>query len=206
MTSDQELSRDDAQTVLEDSETPIDSMPTQSSNEARPGAMVMISRLRAGWRPILLTVLVVAAIGLAAGLFFFQYRPDRRIDDAAAHHAIQAASDGAVALLSYSSDTMERDFANGKSHLTGDFLSYYTKFTEQVVAPTVRHKHLTQKAVVIRAAVSQLDPDSAVVLVFVNETTTSKGNPKPLTTPSMVRVTLTKVSGSWLISKLDPLS
>ena len=61
------------------------------------------SRLLVHWRPILLTASVIAAVGLAACLFVLQYRPDRQIDDAAARRAIQAASDGAVATLSYSS-------------------------------------------------------------------------------------------------------
>jgi Mce-associated membrane protein len=168
----------------------------------------MIRRLVRGclakWRPILVTALVFAAIGSAAGLFFTQYRPDRQIDNAAAHQAIRAASDGAVASLSYSADNLDRDIANAKSHLTGDFLAYYNKFTEQIVAPMVRQKHITQKATVIRAAVSELHPDSAAVLVFLNQTATSKDKPQPLITASSVRITLTKVSGSWLISKLDP--
>jgi Mce-associated membrane protein len=42
--------------------------------------------------------------------------------------------------------------------------------------------------------------------VFLNETTTGKDKPQPLITPSSVRITLTKVSGSWLISKLDPVA
>jgi Mce-associated membrane protein len=70
--------------------------------------------------------------------------------------------------------------------------------------PTVKEKHLVQTAAVLRAAVSELHPDSAVVLVFLNETTASKEKREPLTTPSSVRITLTKVHGSWLISKLDP--
>jgi len=43
------------------------------------------------------------------------------------------------------------------------------------------------------------------VLVFLNETTLSKDKPQPLITPSSVRITVTKVNGSWLISKLDPV-
>ena len=99
---------------------------------------------------------------------------------------------------------MDRDFARARSHLTGDFLAYYDKFTKDIVMPTVQKKHLAQTAAVVRAAVSELHPDSAVVLVFLNETTTSKDKPEPLKTPSSVRITLTKVDGSWLISKLDP--
>jgi Mce-associated membrane protein len=179
------------------------------ADTSRPPGMVVASNLAsrylANWRPIVLTALVVASVGLAAGLFFFQYRPDRQIDDAAADQAVRAASDGAVALLSYSSDSLDRDVANATPHLTGDFLDYYNKFTSEVVAPAVRQKHLTQKAVVVRAAVSQLHPQSAVVLVYVDETTTSAEKKDPLKTPSIVRVTLSKVDGSWLISKLDPV-
>jgi Mce-associated membrane protein len=53
---------------------------------------------------------------------------------------------------------------------------------------------------------SELHANSAVVLVFLNETTASKDKPQPLITPSSVRITLTKVSGAWLISKLDPVA
>jgi Mce-associated membrane protein len=156
------------------------------------------------WRSILLAASVIAAVGLAAGLFFFQYRPDRQIDDAAAQRAIRAASDGAVASLSYSPDSMARDFATAKSHLTGAFLAYYDKFTKEIVTPMVQQKHIAQTATVVRAAISELHPDTAVVLVFLNETTSSKDKPQPLATPSSVRITLTNVDGSWLISKLDP--
>jgi Mce-associated membrane protein len=170
--------------------------------------MVTVSRLTrqclANWRPILVSALVVAAVGLATGLYFFQYRPDRQIDDAASKRAIKAASDGVVASLSYSPTHMANDFASAKSHLTGDFLAYYDKFTKEIVTPMVQQKHIAQTAAVVRAAVSELHQDSAVVLVFLNETNTSKDKPEPLSTPSSVRITLKKVNGSWLISKLDP--
>jgi Mce-associated membrane protein len=207
MTSDPESPRDGAEAALEDPESPTDSTKA-SPGDARPSRMAAISpvtdRFLANWRSILLAASVIAAVGLAAGVFFFQYRPDRQIDDAAAQRAIRAASDGAVAVLSYSSDSLDRDFADAKSHLTGEFLAYYDKFTNEIVAPAVRGKHLTQTAAVVRAAVSELHPDSAVVLVFLNETTTTKDKAQPLTTPSSVRITLAKVNGSWLISKLDP--
>ena len=134
-------------------------------------------------------------MGLAACLFVLQYRPDRQIDDAAAQRAIQAASDGTVAALSYSSESMDRDFAKARSHLTGDFLAYYDKFTKEIVIPTVQQKHLVQTAAVVRAAVSELGPDSAVVLVFLNETTTGKDKPQPLITPCELRSRRSAVRG-----------
>ena len=208
MTSEPEPLPDGTEITLEDPESPTDSTEVPSTGEARANGMAFISRMArrclAQWRSVLLAALTITAIGLAVIVFLFYYRPDRLIDDTAARRAIKAASDGAVATVSYSSDTMDRDFANAKSHLTGDFLTYYDKFTKEIVAPTVRQKQIAQTATVIRAAVSELHPNSAIVLVFLNETTTSKDKREPLTTPSSVRITLTKVDGSWLISRLDP--
>ena len=208
MNSESESPLDDAETAQENADSGDAGIETPSvgaSPAETTGAIDQFaSSLIVHWRPILLTASVIAAVGLAACLFVLQYRPDRQIDDAAARRAIQAASDGAVATLSYSSESIDRDFARARSHLTGEFLAYYDKFTKDIVMPTVKEKHLVQTAAVLRAAVSELHPDSAVVLVFLNETTASKEKREPLTTPSSVRITLTKVRGSWLISKLDP--
>nr|WP_236055261.1 twin-arginine translocation pathway signal [Mycobacterium sp. SM1] len=164
-----------------------------------------IRRCLARWRAISMVALTVGAIAVAVGLFLFQFRADQQLGEAAARQAIRAASDGAVALLSYSPENLDRDFATAKSHLTGDFLAYYNKFSEQVVAPAAREKHIATTARVVRAAVSELHPDSAVVLVFLDQTTTSKENPAPVVTASGVRVALTKVRGFWLIAQFDPV-
>jgi Mce-associated membrane protein len=162
-------------------------------------------RCLARWRPILATALVIATIAVAAGLYFLQYRPAQRLNDAATHQAVQAASDGAVAVVSYSYDHLDHDFAQAKSLSTGEFLSYYSKFSQDFIAPAARQGHLIATAKVLRAAAIELHPDSAVVLVFMNQNTASKEKPQPLTTASSVVVTLNKVNGSWLIAKLEPL-
>jgi Mce-associated membrane protein len=183
--------------------------PPASPGSARTNGLATIKRwirrCLARWRSIIATSVVVAAVGVAASLFFVLYRPDQQVGDAAARGAIRAASDGAVAVLSYDPDHLNRDFATAQSYLTGDFLAYYTKFTEQI-AVLAQQKRVTETAKVVRAAVSELHPKSAVVLVFINQTATSKEKPQPQTTASTARVTLTKVKDSWLISNLDPLS
>jgi Mce-associated membrane protein len=163
-----------------------------------------IRGLLARWRLISLTVAVVAAVGLASALFFFQYRPNQQTDDAAAHAAIKAASEGTVALLSYSPETVDHDLAVAKSDLTGQLLRYFNDFSRYFVAPAVRREGVQASAGVQRAAVSELHPNSAVVLVFIHQTTTTKSKPEPVLTTSSVRVTLTKVEGSWLISRFEP--
>jgi Mce-associated membrane protein len=154
---------------------------------------------------ILLAAALIASAGVAAWLYFNQYRPDQETDAAAANVALDAAKNGTVALLSYSPESLDKDFAAAKSHLTGDFLSYYTQFTEQIVTPAAQQKSVKTTASVVRAAVSELHPNSAVVLVFVNQNTTSKENPDGAFAVSSVKVSLSKIDGTWLISSFDPV-
>lgn len=163
-----------------------------------------IRRLPAHWRVIVLAVAVVAAVGLAGGLFFLQYRPIQQTDDAAAHATIKAASDGTVAILSYAPETVDNDLAVAKSHLTGTFLKYFNDFGRYFVAPAVRQQGVKASATVLRVAVVEIHPDSAVVLLFVHQTASNKDKLEPVLTTNSVRVTLTKVDGSWLISKFEP--
>jgi Mce-associated membrane protein len=155
--------------------------------------------------PVALVLGLLAAGGLAGWLYFTQYRPDKQTDDAVAQSVVNAARDGTVALLSYKPDTLNHDFAAAKSHLTGDFLNYYDQFTKEVVTPAAQTKGVTTIAQVAGAAVSELNPDKAVVLVFINQATTSKERPDPAMASSSAKVSLAKVHGDWLITKFDPL-
>jgi len=155
--------------------------------------------------PLVLVLLLLVSGALAAWLYVKQYRPDEQTDNAAAQSAVNAARDGVVAILSYKPDTLNQDFAAAKSHLTGDFLNYYDQFTQQIVTPAAREKALTTTAQVVGAAASELQPNSAVVLLFVNQATVSKERPDPAMASSTVLVSLTKVHGTWLISKFQPI-
>ena len=155
--------------------------------------------------PVALVLGLLAAGGLAGWLYFTQLRPDTQTDNAVAQSAVNAARDGTVALLSYKPDTLNQDFAAARSHLTGDFLNYYDQFTKEVVTPAAQTKGVTTTAQVAGAAVSELNPDKAVVLVFINQATTSKERPDPAMASSSANVSLAKVHGEWLISKFDPL-
>jgi Mce-associated membrane protein len=155
--------------------------------------------------PVVLVLALLAAGALAGWLFFTQYRPDQQTDPAVAQSVVNAARDGTVALLSYKPDSLDRDFAAARSRLTGDFLNYYNDFTKQVVTPAAKTKGVATAAQVVGAAPSELHPDSAVVLVFVNQVTTSKERPEPAMASSSVKVSLVKTNGQWLINKFDPL-
>lgn len=165
----------------------------------------LLRRAITHWLAILLAVLLIASVATTAWLYQTVYRNDRATNAAVADSAVNAARDGTVALLSYAPGSLEQDFGKAKAHLTGDFLNYYNQFTEQVVTPAAKKKGVKTTATVANAAVSELHPDSAVVLVFLNQTTTSAENPDGSFSVSAVKVGLTKVGDAWLIASFDPV-
>ena len=175
------------------------------SEQHRPTTSGFRQAVKSKVIPILLGVALVASAAVAAVLYFVDYRTDQQTDHKAADIAIDAAKQGTIALLSYAPDSLDKDFANAKSHLTGDFLSYYNDFTAKVVAPASQQKKVKTSAAVGQGAVVELKPDSAVVLLFVNQTTTSQENPDGSFAVSTVKVGMDKVDGNWLISTFDPV-
>ena len=101
-----------------------------------------------------------------------------------------------MALLSYSSDSLDKDFATARSHLAGDFLSYYDQFSQQSVAPVAKQKSMKTTAHVTGTAVTELHPDSATVLVFVDQSTTTKDSPQPSLAVSSVLVHMNRINGT----------
>lgn len=149
--------------------------------------------------------LLLASLVAAGSVYWFLYRPDRLTDEAAQEQVLEAARVGTEAVLSYSSTSLDENLATAKSHLTGNFLEHYSQFTDTVVRPAVTQKGVKTEASVARAAISQMRPGKAEVLVFVNQVTTSKDRPAPALATSSVMMTLVKSQGSWLISEFNPV-
>ena len=168
------------------------------------GATTDIKRRRP-WLAMGLAALLVAPVAAAGSVYWLIYRPDRLTNAASQQRVTDAAREGTVALLSYAPETLDKDLATAKSHLTGEFLKYYSDFTDKIVAPAAKQKGVKTEATVARAAVSEMQPDHAVVLVFVNQVTTSKDRPDPALATSSVLVTMVNQDGRWLISEFNPV-
>lgn len=155
--------------------------------------------------PVVLAVITAAAVATATAAYVMVYKDDAAASAAESQDIVASANEGTEALLSYSPTQLEADFTNAKSYLTGQFLTYYQDFTTKVVQPAATENGVDTKAQVVRSAVSKRDGDSAEVLAFVNQTTTSTPKPEPELSSSSVRITLELVDGRWLISSFDPV-
>jgi Mce-associated membrane protein len=153
----------------------------------------------------ILAILAIASVAVATWMYVVQHRYDQQAGPAAQKAALTAATEGSVALLSYSPDSIDRDLAAAKSHLTGEFLTYYSHFTDEIVKPASQKKSIKTTASVARAAISEMHSDSAVVLLFINQTSMSSDRSEPSQIASSVLVTLANVNGNWLIAKFEPV-
>jgi Mce-associated membrane protein len=150
-------------------------------------------------------VLVAFALMLTMAAGWLKWQAcSEDIDRAAGPQVVQAASDTAVAVLSYRPDTVEKDLGAASNRLTGTFRDAYTSLIHDVIIPGAKDKQISAVAKVPAAALVKVTGSHAVVLLAVDQTITV-GNDPPSNTASSVRVTLDKVGSRWLISGFDPV-
>jgi Mce-associated membrane protein len=160
---------------------------------------------RFSWSRLLGVGLPALALIIALGVGYLKWLDGTARESRAATEAsVRAASESTIAILSYKPETVDRDLKAAAERLTAGFRRQYTQLVSDVVAPGAKQQHITAVATVPAAASVSATGKHAVVLVFVDQTTTI-GNDAPTQTTSSVRVTLENVDGRWLISQFDPV-
>jgi Mce-associated membrane protein len=157
------------------------------------------TRLLAFW----ILPLIVVLLAAAAGYLKWQYSTAQSVE-LARIQSVQAATESTIALLSYRADSVEKDLSAARERLTGPFRDTYTSLVNDVVIPGARQQQISAAARVPAAASVSASQDHAVVLLFVDQTTTI-GNKAPTDTASSVKITLSKVDSRWMISDFTPI-
>ncbi|MGO8965301.1 hypothetical protein [Mycobacterium sp.] len=209
--------REETETVVdtdaEDTEPTVEDETTQEESEsadvdeaADDEADSARERRRINWSRVLaFGVLPGLALLLALASGYFTWVNGSADDTALARtESVRVAGEDAVALLSYKPDSVDKDLGAARERLTGDFKDEYTTLTREVVIPGAKEKHISAVAKVNAAASVSATANHAVVLLFVNQTVTI-GEGVPTDTQPVVRVTLDKVKGRWLVSRFDPV-
>jgi Mce-associated membrane protein len=177
----------------------------EAGEEAEEGAPAK-AKLRVSWSRVLVYgVLPGLALLLAATAGILKWQDSSaRASQIARIESVAAAKDSTIALLSYKSDSVDKDLDAAKSRLTGTFKESYLQLINDVVIPGAKRDHISTTATVPAAASVSATPSHAVTLLFVNQTAVVDKSP-PTDTTSSVRVTLDKIAGRWLISGFDPV-
>ena len=153
---------------------------------------------------LLVAGVVVLALVLSAAAMMAKARGEDRTEKARTA-AVAAAESRAVDLLSYDYRHLDRDFDRAQKGLTGQFAQDYAHTTESVVRPTAEEVHAVVKAEVVSSSVVRAAQNKVVVLLFINQTTTSTRVEGPQVDLTRVRMTLTRVDGDWKISAVTAL-
>jgi Mce-associated membrane protein len=193
---------EDARDVAESEDASSDDAHTEDAEDVTPPARWR----RIKWSRVLaFGVLPLLAVVIAAGAGFLKWQDAWvRGSKVAGIESVAAAKDSTVALLSYQPDTVDKDLRAARDRLTGSFKDSYTQLIQDVVIPGAKKQHISAVAVVPAAASVSATPNHAVALLFVDQTV-AVGNDAPTGTSSIVRVTMDKTGGRWLISAFDPV-
>jgi len=196
----------DNDSVVEETDLPDveDTEETVADDDAADEALTE-QGARFSWTRLLVAAIPALALILALGVGYLKWLDGTaRESRAAVDQSVRAASDSTVAILSYKPETVEQDLKAAADRLAEPFRQQYTQLVHDVVAPGAKQQHISAVATVPAAASVSATGKHAVVLVFVDQTTTI-GNDAPTQSTSSVRVTLDKVAGRWLISQFDPV-
>lgn len=156
-------------------------------------------------RALAFVIMPVLVLLLTAGVAYLKWRDvqEQRAHTAAVQ-AVPAATETAIAILSYQPDTAEKELTAARDRLTGDFRDEYTKLITDTVIPGAKEKRIAVTAKSPAAGLVSATAEKAVVLVYIDQTTII-GTGAPTDTASSVRVTLDKEGDKWLVSKFDPI-
>lgn len=186
--------------------SPSDS-PAPTSSAVRPtgsaGGEPLVGLLTAGILALLIAAVVVALVLLgnkstndahaAAG--------GEVVDPAARSMVMDQAARMTQQALSYSYSKFDAEETAASKMMTATMQHQYGSTMAKARGDAVKHK-LTLKAHVLSSSVVSMTSDEATVLEFVDQTTTAQGvNNTQLSQPRL-ELTLTKVDGRWLMSKM----
>lgn len=108
-------------------------------------------------------------------------------------------------LLSYNSETVDRDLGEAANGATGSFKDGFVDFATTSVVPQSREKGISTRARVVDIGLLSAGDDHAELLMFVDQITTSFAQPAPASSSSRVRVTVERMDGRWFIGELTPI-
>lgn len=153
-----------------------------------------------GWLvPALVGALVALLLG--AGFLGWKVWGQHQLTQAG-EEAQRAAVSYAQVLTSVDSNNVDENFKQVLDGATGEFKDMYSKSSVELRQLLIENK-ATAHGVVVESAVQSASKDKAVVLLFVDQSVANTKLPDPRIDRSRMKMTLDKVEGRWLASKIE---
>jgi Mce-associated membrane protein len=166
----------------------------QTSDQSRDGRPVRLV-LTIGGALLLVTALAV----IVAGQWWLHQRRD---DDAQKEAARRAAEHAVSTVLSYDYRRIQEGIHRSRDLLTGSARKQFVDLARplKTTAPQLQAQVTAR---VTSTAVLSMHPESARVLLFVDQRSISKDLTRPRVDQSRIAVTLVSRDGRWLVANLS---
>ncbi|MEB3034334.1 hypothetical protein [[Mycobacterium] nativiensis] len=116
--------------------------------------------------------------------------------------ALEAAEAYVLRLTNIDADDVDRNFAQIADGSTGEFKAMHTRSGSAIRQVLIDNK-ATARGHVTEAVVKSAEKNHAVVVLLVNQAVRNADNPEAVIDRSRVRMTMDKVDGRWLASRVE---
>lgn len=198
------LQVDDEQTPDVDTAAPSDDDQDDSKSHKRERTLSRLRKLpwRQHFRRSILPLLLAIALASCGFLGWKQWQTHQLA--LAGQQAQQAAVTYAQALTSIDSNNVDQNFRQVLDGATGEFKDMYTQSSVQLRQLLIENK-ATAHGAVVDSAIQSESTHTVVVLLFIDQTVTNTQLPDPRMDRSRIKMTMQKVDGRWLASKVQLL-
>jgi Mce-associated membrane protein len=151
------------------------------------------------WLAAVVLVAVLAGAGYGGWLLVQHWEVHT-----ASEEALKAAENYVLKLTNIDADTVDKNFADISDGATGEFHRMQTKSGAKLRQLFIDNK-VTARGHVIESAVKSAAKNNVVVVLVVNQSVINKDTRAPVIDRSRIRMTMQKVDGRWLASKVELL-
>lgn len=176
----------------DEDESPID-VRGELRPESRKGQPAKVIR----WAAAAVLAVTLAGTGYEGWLIYQHHQ-----QQIAAAQALDAAKKYILALTSIDTNAIDKNFAEVLDGSTGEFKDMYTKSSAQLRQALIDNKAAAHGNV-IDAAVKSAAKDKVEVVLFVDQSVSNAAAAQPQIDRSRVKMTMEKVDGRWLASKVE---
>ncbi len=120
----------------------------------------------------------------------------------AGEQALASAKAYVLRLTNIDVDDIDRTFAGIADGSTGEFKDMHTRSGAKLRQLLIDNE-ATARGHVAEAVVKSAEKNHAVVVLLVNQSVRNADNPEPVIDRSRIRMTMDKVDGRWLASKVE---
>jgi len=153
---------------------------------------------------VFVTAVVVVAAAVVAGINGYRYWDDKRSEQSRAD-AVAAATRTVSTMFTYDHETVDTELPKTAEQMAPEFRADYLELIEKAIIPGAKEKGLGVQATTQASGVVSADRAQAVVMLFLNQVTTSKDSPEGTSTGSRVRVSMDKIDDHWLVASVTPI-